>query len=99
MRFCNSICTHFLNQIKKNSGPQGGTWQYTDKIDMDPRVYNFRVIPAIHGSRSKYVNVIEDYRKCSQCGIQYNKYSFGGGLKYCICCSTQLTLRHYKVSH
>lgn len=91
MRFCNSICTHFLNQIKKNSGPQGGTWQYTSKIDMDPRVYNFRVVYEMSGNNTKYIN-IEDYRRCGECGILYNK---SWGFNRCICCNNLLNFSYY----
>src|SRR6188768_1171776 len=97
MKFCNNICTRFLSQIKKNSGPQGGTWQYIHKIDMDPRVYNFRVIYSTRGGNdTSNVNVRDNYRQCSTCEIMYNKSSYGAKIEYCLCCSCQLTLRHAK---
>src|SRR6187551_612971 len=94
MRFCNSICTHFLSQIKKNTGPQGGTWKYVDKIDMDPRVYNFRVVYDTTAKTKNYID-IQEYRRCSQCQILYNRSSYNRGLNRCICCNNLLTLSYY----
>jgi len=92
MKFCNNICTRFLSQIKRNSGPQGGTWQYKYKIDMDPRVYNFRVIHNISGNNTKYVD-IHDYRRCRTCEILYKK---SWGLERCRCCNNPLTIKYHR---
>ena len=86
MKICKGICTRFLTQIKKKKGPMGGTWNHLAKIDMDPEVYNFRVINNTFSRLD-----IMDYHQCSKCDILYHK-DFQS--RICLCCSNHLTLRH-----